>query len=115
MTKDQTACHTMEYLFTQCEDIACRSIAPMQDTPSIRITYTAHITVPKGFDVRMSANRTRVQRGDSTTIFEYENKIPMPSYLIAIAVGDLVYQALDQRTGVITEPCRIDAVAWELA
>jgi len=38
----------------------------------------------------------------------------MPSYLIAIAVGDLEERQLGNRTSVITEPCRIDAVAWEL-
>lgn len=58
MTKEQTACKSREYLFTQCEDIYCRSIAPMQDTPAVRITYEAHVTAPNGFDVRMSANRT---------------------------------------------------------
>jgi len=38
----------------------------------------------------------------------------MPSYLIAIAVGDLEYRFLGNRTGVITEPSQIDAVAKEL-
>jgi len=38
----------------------------------------------------------------------------MPSYLIAIAVGDLEYRSLGRRVGVITEPSQIDAVAWEL-
>ena len=116
MTKEQTACKTMEYLYTQCEDIACRSIAPMQDTPQNRITYSANVTVAKQFDVRMSANRTAVTDSSATErTFSYVNNIPMASYLIALAVGDLVYRPLDQRTGVITEPCRIDAVAWELS
>jgi hypothetical protein len=35
----------------------------------------------------------------------------MPSYLIAIAVGDLEYRSLGNRVGVITEPCEIDNVA----
>ena len=50
-----------------------------------------------------------------TKTVKYENTIPMPSYLIALAVGDLEYRSLDHRTGVITEPCKIDAVAWELS
>lgn len=58
VTKAQTACHTMEYLYTQCEDIGCRSVAPMQDTPSNRITYDANVIVPMEFDARMSGNRT---------------------------------------------------------
>jgi leukotriene-A4 hydrolase len=116
MTKEQTACKTMEYLFTQCEDVACRSIAPMQDTPANRITYTASVTVNKGFDVRMSANRTSVYNSSKTqTTYVFKNTIPMPSYLIALAVGDLEYKALDYRTGVITEPCKMAAVAEELS
>ena len=38
----------------------------------------------------------------------------MPSYLIAIAVGDLEYRSLGHRVGVITEPCKLDFVANEL-
>ena len=60
MTPEQTACHTMPYLFTQCEDIACRSVAPMQDTPAIKITYDSRVTVKSEFKVKMSANETNV-------------------------------------------------------
>jgi leukotriene-A4 hydrolase len=114
MTKEQTACKTMEYLFTQCEDIACRSVAPMQDTPANRITYEARVTVPTGFIVKMSANETGVETSGNLTTFSFENKIAMPSYLIAMAIGDLEYRSLGDRTGVITEPCFLDAVATEL-
>lgn len=38
----------------------------------------------------------------------------MPSYLIAIAVGDLVYKPMGDRVGIITEPSQLEAVAWEL-
>lgn len=105
----------MPYLFTQCEDIACRSVAPMQDTPAIKITYDARVTVKSEFKVKMSANETMVQKVNSThTSYFFENKIRMPSYLIAIAVGDIEYRSLGRRVGVITEPCRLDAVAQEL-
>jgi leukotriene-A4 hydrolase len=58
MTPEQTACKTMNYLYSQCEDIACRSIAPMQDTPGIKITYDARVTVESKYTVKMSANDT---------------------------------------------------------
>lgn len=38
----------------------------------------------------------------------------MPSYLIAIAIGDIEFRAIDHRAGVITEGCKMDAVSWEL-
>ena len=42
-------------------------------------------------------------------------KQPIPSYLIALAVGDLRFQALGDRTGVWTEPSRLAAAAHEFA
>lgn len=116
MTEQQTACKTKKYMYSKCEDIHCRSVAPMQDTPAERITYEAFVTVPNGYDVRMSANRTskRVEIMPGKTEFRYQCNISIPSYLIAMAVGDLEYRELDHRTGVITEPCRMNAVAWEL-
>ena len=47
-------------MFTQCEDINCRSVAPLQDTPSNRITYSASITAREDFVVKMSANETGI-------------------------------------------------------
>lgn len=115
MTKEQTAGKKLPYLYTQCEDIACRSVAPLQDTPSVKATYDATVTVKKEFNVKMSANETGVKDYNSThKQFSFRNDIRMPSYLIAIAVGDLEYRSLGERVGVITEPSRMDAVAWEL-
>lgn len=70
---------------------------------------------PKEFKVYMSANQTDIFFWNSThNAFKFENKIKMPSYLIAIAVGDLEYRSLDKRTGVITEPSKMDEVVKEL-
>mmetsp|Transcript_38215 Transcript_38215/g.58291 ORF Transcript_38215/g.58291 Transcript_38215/m.58291 type:complete len:107 (+) Transcript_38215:485-805(+) len=105
----------MPYLFTQCEDIACRSVAPMMDTPSIKITYDAKVTVKEGFKVHMSANSTdTVALNDNKTQFHFNSSIPMPSYLIALAVGDLAVKKIGNRTSVITEPINLEAVATEL-
>jgi leukotriene-A4 hydrolase len=41
LTPAQTAGKRLPYLFTQCEPAYCRSVAPMQDTPATKITYTA--------------------------------------------------------------------------
>lgn len=56
LTAEQTAGGKVPYMFTQCEDINCRSVAPLQDTPANRITYSADIVAPKEFVVKMSAN-----------------------------------------------------------
>lgn len=60
LTPEQTAGKVLPYLFTQCEDIACRSVAPMQDTPAIKVTYDSKVTVKNDFVVKMSANETSV-------------------------------------------------------
>ena len=116
LTAEQTAGKVLPYMFTQCEDINCRSVVPLQDTPSNRITYSAEITAPKEFVVKMSANETYVGLVDSDKkVSKFHCAIPIPSYLIAIAIGDLEYKSLGRRVGVITEPSQMDKVATELS
>ena len=40
---------------------------------------------------------------------------PIPPYLIALAVGDLAFKSLGQRTGVWAEPSVLEAAAYEFA
>lgn len=86
----------------------------MQDSPANKITYEATVTAKKEFSVYMSANSTGKFESSTHTTYMFKNTIKMPSYLIAIAVGDLEYRSLGDRVGVITEPSQMDAVASEL-
>jgi len=64
----------------------------------------------------MSANETGVVAADDTyNVASFRCDIAIPSYLIAIAIGDLEYKSLGSRVGVITEPSEMERVAWELA
>jgi len=85
----------------------------MMDSPAIKITYDAKVSVENQYVVKMSANETMILNNTATnrTEFYFKNQIKMPSYLIAIAVGDLEYRSLGSRVGVITEPCEIETVA----
>jgi len=115
LTPAQTAGGVLPYLFTQCEDIACRSVAPMQDTPAIKVTYDSQVTVKNDFVVKMSANETKVEQVDADhKKYTFKNNIKIASYLIAIAVGDLEYRSLGPTTGVITEPSFMDQCVSEL-
>lgn len=79
------------YLFSQCQAIHARSIVPCQDTPSIKFTYDATVTVQKPLTVLMSAVSVETKDLDSGLVeYKFDQKIRMPSYLLAIAVGDLV-------------------------
>lgn len=103
-------------MYSQCEDINCRSIVPVQDTPSNKVTYSARVQAEKEFVVKMSANQTAINAVDNTTneaFFLCE--IPIPNYLMAVAAGDIIYQSLGERVGVFTEPTEMPKCASELA
>lgn len=103
-------------MYTQCEDINCRTVAPLQDTPANRVTYSARVVTNATLSPKMSANETGSHDLNGTHyVTSFYNQIPIPDYLLAIAVGDLEYRSLGRRVGVITEPSQMEKVATELA
>lgn len=86
----------------------------MQDTPSIKSTYTIEVHTPPDMVARASGNLTQesLQGEKKVTIFQMD--IPVESYLIAVAAGNLVERKVGERTYVITEPDLIDAASKEL-
>lgn len=94
------------YLFTQSQSIHGRSWVPLQDTPSVRFTYKARVRTPKAVVALMSANNDPnvVRDGD----YSFEMPQPIPSYLMALAVGDLSFKAISDRCGVWAEAPVLD-------
>ena len=116
LTPEQTAGKRHPYLFSQGQAILNRGWIPTQDSPGIRQSWEAKIRVPAPLTAVMSAPRSAeplTQGGE--TIFSFKMDKPVAPYLIAIAVGDLKFQALGARSGVWTEPAMIEAAAAELA
>ena len=83
-------------------------MAPLQDTPWIRATYTATLRVPDGLVAVMAAEGDPANRRGQTT-FRFHMPQPIPSYLLALAVGDLEFRAIGPRTGVWAEPSKVEA------
>ncbi|MEA3176069.1 MAG: leukotriene-A4 hydrolase [Gammaproteobacteria bacterium] len=101
------------FLYTQSEPIGARSWIPLQDTPQVRATYTATVHVDSGVRVVMSAdNDPKVkEKGE----FTFEMSQPVPSYLIALAAGDIEFLPTGPRTGVYAEKSMVKRAAKEFA
>jgi len=116
LAPEQTAGGTAPFLFTQSQAILARTWVPCQDTPGVRFTYSATVEVDASLTALMSAGRRGiVEAGESRVEFSFRMPQPVPSYLLALAVGELEFRTLGPRSGVWAEPSVVDGAAWEFA
>ncbi len=101
------------FLYTQGEAILTRSWIPIQDVPSNKITYDATIEVPKDLLALMSATNPQSKNTDGK--YHFNMLQPIPSYLIALAVGDISFRKTSNNTGVYAETPWVDSVKNELS
>jgi len=117
LAPQQTAGGQHPYVFSQCQAIHARSVLPCQDSPLARFRFEARVTVPEGLTVVMAAAPGEARPGDAAgrRTFAFAMPQPIPSYLFALAAGNIVSRDLGPRSRVYTEPEMLDAAAWEFA
>ena len=77
------------YAYTQFENTDARRAFPCFDEPGFKTAYDVTITAPRGQTVLTnSPERSHDDTPDGMVVHRFETSRPMPSYLVAFAVGD---------------------------
>ncbi|XP_028799462.1 leucine aminopeptidase isoform X3 [Neltuma alba] len=120
------------FVYTQCQAIHARSVFPCQDTPAVRICYSARLNIPDQLSAVMAARHVERRRpvnneaeelgcGNSSwcaqgrVVEEFVMEQPVPPYLFAFAVGEIGNRDVGPRTRIYAEavPELLDAAAIE--
>ena len=90
------------FLYTQGQPILTRTWIPLQDSPLNRFTYNADVKVPKELMAVMSAENPIKKNEEG--LYHFEMKQAIPSYLIALSVGNINYVPISNKCGIYAEP-----------
>jgi aminopeptidase N len=77
------------FVFTQFEPSDARRMLPCFDDPKFKVPFDVRVTVPKGNLVFSNAPRSKITRHAESVSFQFATTKPIPSYLLALAIGPL--------------------------
>ena len=115
LEKGQTIGKKYPYFFTISEMTYGRELLPSQDTPAVKFPFYLGIKVMNPLRGMISGLFVDKDNDtlDDTTIYYYEQKIPIPNYLIALAAGNIVEKPISYNVSIYSEPEFVESAAEE--
>ncbi|KAL8830294.1 MAG: hypothetical protein Q9170_005800 [Blastenia crenularia] len=111
----QTSNKKHPYMFSQCQAIHARSLFPCQDTPDVKSTFDFNIRSPLPVIASgLSTGIKEPKESGKPSVYTFKQDIPIPSYLFALASGDIATASIGPRSTVATGPEELEASKWEL-
>ena len=83
------------YLFTQFEAVDARRAFPIWDEPRFKLPYQLTVTIPAQYDAVSNTPVTGEKTTGDTKTIAFARTKPLPSYLLALAVGRFDYTPIE--------------------